>query len=157
MSTESRSPPKATAEKEDGTAADYRLEDQVGFRLRKVNQRATEVFMSVMSDYDLTAMQFAVLAKLDDLGQVSQNLLGRHVAMDPATTFGVIKRLLKRDLVEQKPDADDGRLRLIELTPKGCDLISRMKIVGAEVSQRILKPLTAAESREFLRLLAKME
>ena len=138
-------------------AAAYRLEDQVGFRLRKVNQRASEIFTGVMGEFDLTPMQFAMLCKLDDLGVVSQNMLGRHAAMDPATAFGVVGRLAKRGLVRQMPDADDARLRMIELTPAGRRLVQRMKAIGAGVSRRTLEPLTPAEAKLFLAMLARLE
>lgn len=138
-------------------AEKYRLEDQIGFRLRVVNQRATEIFSSVMGEFDLTTTQFAALAKVDDLGPVSQNLLGRHTAMDPATIYGVVGRLMKRGLVRQRKDADDARLRLIELTDEGQELITQMKAVAANVSKETLAPLTAAEARTFLALLAKLE
>lgn len=142
---------------EEAAAASYRLEEQVGFRLRKVSQRATEIFQAVMGEFDLTPMQFAVLAKLDDLGPVSQNLLGRHAAMDPATIFGVVGRLLKRGLVQQLADAGDARLRLVALTDDGSALVRRMKAVGADVSHRTLEPLTPAEQRTFLALLTRLE
>lgn len=141
----------------DGAARDYRLEAQVGFRIRKVHQRATEIFNVVMGEFDLTPTQFAVLAKLDDLGSVSQNQLGRLVAMDPATIFGVVGRLMKRGLVAQRLDQQDARLTLIELTSEGRDLIHHAKAVGAEVSRRTLAPLSTSEAKLLLALLARME
>jgi len=150
-------PHPALTPDEEAAAAAYVLEEQVGFRLRKVSQRATEIFQAVMGEFDLTPMQFAVLAKLDDLGPVSQNLLGRHAAMDPATIFGVVGRLMKRGLVRQLADAGDARLRLVELTDDGSTLVRRMKAVGADVSRRTLEPLTLAEQRTLLALLTRLE
>jgi len=149
-----RTSPVAHAEE---AARAYRLEAQVGFRIRKVHQRATEIFHAVMGDLDLTPMQFAVLAKLDDLGQVSQNQLGRLVAMDPATIFGVVGRLMKRGLVAQRPDPEDARLALIELTGEGRALVVRAKAIGAEVSRRTLAPLSPSEAETLLALLARLE
>src|SRR5882757_2316308 len=82
----------------------YVLEDQVGFILRRVHQHATDVFSDVMGGFELTTTQFAALAKLHDLGPTSQNQLGRLIAMDPATMFGVAGRLVKRGLVRQSVD-----------------------------------------------------
>lgn len=158
MTERVRKPP-AAAPPETGeyAARSYRLEEQVGFRIRKVHQRATEIFNTVMGTYDLTPMQFAVLAKLDDLGSVSQNQLGRLVAMDPATIFGVVGRLMRRGLVAQRLAPADARLTLIELTPAGRDLIQRAKSIGAEVSRRTLSPLSDTEARLLLALLSKLE
>ena len=83
----------------------YVLEDQVGFLLRCAHQRATEIFNAVMGRFAVTPTQFAALAKLDDLGSVSQNQLGRLTRMDPATVSGVVGRLIARGFVRQSPDA----------------------------------------------------
>lgn len=138
-------------------STNYRLEDQVGFKLRKVLQKNTEIFNEVMSGFDLTPMQFAILAKLDDLGTASQNHLGRHAAMDPATTFGVVGRLTKRGLIEQSADASDARLTLITLSPRGRRLIAQMKQRGARVSELTMSGLNPEEARTFLHLLSKLE
>ena len=61
----------------------YVLEEQIGFLLRCAHQRASEMFNAVMGPFGVTPRQFAALAKLDDLGSVSQNQLGRLTAMDP--------------------------------------------------------------------------
>ena len=94
----------AISEQGRAPARDYRLEDQVGFVLRKVHQRASEIFARVMAEFEVTPQQFSTLVKLDDLGESTQNRLGRLVAMDPATTQGVVERLRKRDLVRVRPD-----------------------------------------------------
>jgi hypothetical protein len=65
------------------TVAAYRLEDQIGYLIRRAHQRASAIFEEVMGDFEVTPVQFAVLAKLHDLGPTSQNLLGRMVGIDP--------------------------------------------------------------------------
>jgi MarR family transcriptional regulator, lower aerobic nicotinate degradation pathway regulator len=144
-------PPETVAE-----GPPYRLEDQVGFILRRVHQRATDTFNTVMAGFDITPRQFAAMAKLHDLGPTSQNQLGRLVAMDPATMFGVAGRLSKRGLIRQDAAPNDARLVILELTGEGRELIEAMKARGLEVSRRTLQPLTAREAETFLRLLAKM-
>jgi MarR family transcriptional regulator, lower aerobic nicotinate degradation pathway regulator len=157
-----REPPDANEpEREDGAsrspgAPSYRLEEQVGFVLRRAHQRATDTFNTVMAGFKITPRQFAVMAKLDDLGPTSQNLLGRLVAMDPATMFGVAGRLAKRGLIKQAVDPHDARLVLLELTAEGRQVVQAMKARGLEVSRRTLEPLSAKEAETFMRLLVKM-
>ncbi len=62
----------------ESAAQGYRLEDQIGFILRKASQRHLSIFAELVPD--LTSMQFAALAKLFELGPVSQNGLGRETA-----------------------------------------------------------------------------
>jgi DNA-binding MarR family transcriptional regulator len=137
-------------------AAGYILEEQIGFRLRKAHQRATEIFNEVMGGFDVTPTQFAALAKLDDIGPIAQNQLGRLVAMDPATIFGVVGRLARRGLVEQRIDGKDARLVLVALTADGQRAVARMKAVAAEVSRKTLAPLSPKEAETLLRLIAKI-
>ena len=82
----------------------YALEPQIGYVLRRAHQRATQIFNSVMGDFSVTPTQFAALAKIDDVGRVSQNELGRMTAMDPATIWGVVSRLIKQGFVVQSAD-----------------------------------------------------
>jgi len=132
------------------------LERQVGFLLRCAHQRATETFNAVMGRFGVTPTQFAALAKLDDLGSVSQNQLGRLTAMDPATISGVVSRLIARGLVRQAPDLKDARLVVLTLTPAGQAAVTSMKAVAGNVSRRTLEPLTGAEAAQLLRALAKI-
>lgn len=155
--TEQPAPRTERPDRNEPGSTSYRLEDQVGFMLRKVLQKNTEIFNEVMSGFELTSMQFAILAKLDDIGTISQNHLGRHAAMDPATTFGVVGRLMKRGLIEQSADSSDARLTLLALSPRGRRLVAHMKERGAEVSERTMAALTAEEARTFLHLLSKLE
>jgi MarR family transcriptional regulator, lower aerobic nicotinate degradation pathway regulator len=137
-------------------AATYVLEDQVGFLLRCAHQRATEEFNAVMGRFNATPTQFAALAKLDDLGSVSQNQLGRLTRMDPATISGVVGRLIARGYVRQATDIKDARLVMLTLTPSGQAAARAMKSVAAEVSQRTLAPLTAAEATALLKAIVKI-
>jgi DNA-binding MarR family transcriptional regulator len=137
-------------------AAVYRLEDQVGFLLRCAHQRATEIFNAVMARFGVTPTQFAALTKLDDLGSVSQNQLGRLTRMDPATVSGVIGRLIARGYVRQSTDIKDARLVMLMLTPVGQTAVTAMKGTAAEVSRRTLEPLNAAEATVLLKALAKI-
>ncbi|WP_407528668.1 MarR family winged helix-turn-helix transcriptional regulator [Methylobacterium oryzisoli] len=134
----------------------YRLEDQIGYLIRRAHQRASAIFEAVMRDFSVTPVQFAVLAKLHDLGPTSQNQLGRHVGVDPATMYGVARRLTARGLAQAAPDPDDARLVLLALTEEGRAVVEGMKSRGAEVTARTLDPLTPAEAAELNRLIAKL-
>jgi DNA-binding MarR family transcriptional regulator len=139
-----------------GAEEAYRLEDQVGYLIRRAHQRASALFDEVMGAFEVTPVQFAALAKLHDLGPTSQNQLGRLVGIDPATMFGVAGRLARRGLVRAGPDPSDARLVRLDLTREGRALVEAMKARGAEVSARTLEPLTPDEARTLLALLARL-
>ena len=137
-------------------AAEYVLEDQVGHLLRRAHQRHAAIFQALIGDDQLTPLQFAALVKLADLGEVSQNELGRQTAMDAATMQGVIKRLLVRKLVDRRPDPSDRRRLVLSLTARGLDLVAAITRDGHAISEATLAPLTEAERRTFLALLRRL-
>ena len=136
---------------------EYVLEHQIGFILRKVHQRASDIFGKVMGRFEVTPTQFAALAKLHDLDECSQNTLGRAAAMDPATIFGVVSRLKRRGLVEQRLDPADGRRILLSLTPAGRGAVREMRDAAPEVSRRTLDQLSEKEARTLLNILKKLQ
>ncbi|MFG1344234.1 MarR family transcriptional regulator [Xanthobacter autotrophicus DSM 431] len=139
------------------TAGDvYILDDQVGFVLRQVMQRHTTIFGARMGE-DLTSTQWAALAKLFEKGPCSQNLLGRLTAMDAATIKGVVDRLVKRGLVETRPDPEDGRRLVVALTEDGARLTERSTPLAREITEETLAPLAADERDQLLALLSRLK
>jgi len=137
-------------------ADSYRLEHQVGYWLRRAYQRHMAIFAGIMSDLDLTSMQFAALVKLHELKAVSQTELGRLTGMDRATISGVVARLKRRNLVLYKPDPLDKRSRIIALTPAGDALLHEaMQRIG-RVTEQTLEPIDAGDRESLRAILQKM-
>lgn len=149
-------PNKAASTTETDDDPGYRLEEQVGFLLRRAQQRHTAIFAARIGKNQLTPTQFATLAKIHDEGIVSQNKLGRLTAMDPATMQGVIARLLDRGFIARAPDPKDRRRALLRLTEAGRDAFRIAAPNGKSISKETLAPLDAKERAVFLRLLAKL-
>lgn len=132
----------------------YRLDDQVGFLLRRASQRHLSIYGQTIPD--LTPMQFATLSKLQEAGALTQNALGRLTAMDAATIKGVVDRLGKRDLVMTENDKTDRRRTIVSLTKKGRALIDGFTDLAFQISADTLQPLSENEQAIFLHLLRKM-
>lgn len=135
--------------------AHYALGEQVGFYLRQANQRHVAIFAELMAE-KLTTTQWAALAKLRDLQPCSQGNLGRETAMDMATIKGVVDRLVKRGLINTKPDTDDARRLVLTLTKAGEETIDRNRAAALDVSTQTLKPLTRGERMMLMELLQKI-
>ncbi|TQS73653.1 winged helix DNA-binding protein [Rhodobacteraceae bacterium] len=135
---------------------DYNLEEQAGFILRKAYQRHTSIFAEHARD-QLTSMQFLTLYRLAiEPGQVSQNALGRLVAMDAATTKGVVSRLVARGLIESKRDQIDRRRYMLSTTAKGRAVLDGMLPKMKTVTVETLSPLTEQERHQLISLLHKI-
>jgi MarR family transcriptional regulator, lower aerobic nicotinate degradation pathway regulator len=133
---------------------DYRLQEQIGFVLRKAHQRHVSIFASHIGD--LTPPQFAALAKLHDIGETSQNQLGQLIAMDAATVKGVIDRLKARGLVALSKHEGDKRRLLVSLTSQGRDAVLSLIPKAQTITEETLAPLSSKEAASLLKLLAKI-
>src|SRR3954453_2173074 len=137
---------KVIAARADPAPADYVLDAQAGFLMRVAMQRHTSIFMSAMIE-DLTQTQFAVMAKLHEVGPCSQNHLGRLVYLDAATIKGVVDRLAARELVAATADPADpaDRRRAVTLAERGRLVTEAAMDVAASISAATLAPLSAEE------------
>ena len=144
--------PKAAA----NAPRSYRIEDQVGYLLRRAHQRASSIFQTTIGDPNITTTQYSSMVKLQEYSELSQNLLGRLVGMDKATMQGVVRRLKDRGLVDSRPDPGDARRTLLSLTLDGQRLVAKLLMNGPAVSRETLKPLTGVEQRHLLELLSKI-
>ncbi len=133
---------------------DYRLQEQIGFLLRKAHQRHVAIFATQIGD--LTPPQFAALAKLGEVGETSQNQLGVLVAMDAATIKGVVDRLKGRGLVEAARDKGDRRRVMVTLTADGRAAMAALLRAARQVTAETLAPLSRREAEQLVKLLGRI-
>jgi MarR family transcriptional regulator, lower aerobic nicotinate degradation pathway regulator len=138
------------------TPRSYRIEEQIGYLLRRAHQRASAIFQVTVGDPNITPTQYSSMVKLNEYTELSQNLLGRLVGMDKATMQGVVRRLKERRLVDSRPDPGDARRTLLSLTTEGQRLVNKLLINGPAVSRETLKPLNMQEQRQLLELLSRI-
>ena len=141
-----------TSARSDSTG--YRLDDQVGYVLRRVTQRHLAIFAAAIPE--VTTTQFAVLARLTETGPLSQNQLGRATAMDAATIKGVVDRLARLGLLATSADPADRRRLTVTLTAEGEALVAGLKATALQVSQDTLAPLGPEERDMLIALLLRL-
>ena len=132
----------------------YVLERQIGFIMRQAVQRHIAIFSALIPE--MTPTQFAALAKLCELGQASQNELGRLTSMDVATIKGVVDRLRVRSLINSAPLESDKRRLMLTPTRKGRALYRKCAPQAVEVTRQTLAPLDDEEHRQLLQLLERL-
>lgn len=135
-------------------AKSYRLDEQIGYVLRRVTQRHLAIFAAAIPE--VTTTQFAVLARLAEIGPQSQNHLGRETAMDAATIKGVVDRLAKLGLVATNSDPADRRRLTVSLTEAGERLFADRMPTALSVSAETVSPLTPDEARLLKELLLRL-
>ena len=134
---------------------EYRLDDQIGYILRRVNQRHTGIFAKLMPE-DLTPTRFAAMVKLLEHGTLSQNELGRQTSMDIATIKGVVDRLKARNFARSERDPKDGRRQMISLTSEGRSVVENALPFAKSVTEKTVTNLSISERKQLVELLKKL-
>jgi MarR family transcriptional regulator, lower aerobic nicotinate degradation pathway regulator len=134
----------------------FLVENHIGFLLRRAHQRHVALFLDIVGRHGLTPTQFAALFKVVELGRVTQNLLGRLTAMDPATIQGVVRRLTARGLIFRARDPLDRRTAVLAATEDGTALIARTVACAWRAHDAALAPLDVPEQTQLMALLRKL-
>lgn len=135
---------------------DYVLDEQVGHLLRRAYQRHLALFQGIMGEDGPTSMQFAALHTLWRRGPLSQNLLGRLLAMDPPTVKGVVARLMARGLVLRERDPSDARMLMVALTPAARAALPGWLDKARAVTAATLAPLPKDEQARLSGILKRL-
>lgn len=145
-----------SADGQDRPCGGFLVEHHVGFLLRRAHQRHVALFLEIAGHHGLTPTQFTALFKAVELGKVTQNLLGRLTAMDPATVQGVVRRLTTRGLLVRAHDPMDRRTAVLTPTMEGVALIARAVSCAQRSHDAALAPLDAPERAQLMALLRKL-
>ncbi len=98
---------------------------------------------------------FRVLEVLLHKGPLPVNTIGPKVWLTPGSISVAVDRLERKGLVRRK-NTEDRRVRLVELTPKGRTLITRVFREHAAAMEEVAAVLPKEERLLLLRLLKKL-
>jgi DNA-binding MarR family transcriptional regulator len=74
---------------------------------------------AILRPYDLGSTQWYVLHQLANEGPTMQRDLVRQLQIERATLSGIVATLVRKGLVEQMPDSQDQRQRMLRITASG--------------------------------------
>ena len=131
--------------------------DSVGAWAKRLYFAARAVMDSVLRPYDLGSTQWYVLHRLANEGPTMQRDLVRMLQIERATLSGIVTTLVRKGLVDQTPDSEDQRQRMLRITrlgtklwrelPDPIELITAVAFDGADptelaIARRVLQTAT---------------
>lgn len=109
------------------------------------------------ADAGLQAGDFDALAALRRAGTaVAPGELARTMLVTAGATSKRVDRLVEASLAERVASANDGRQRLVQLTPEGARQADRLMTAHLQAQDRLLTPLTPDECQQLEVLLIKL-
>ncbi|WP_158171107.1 MarR family winged helix-turn-helix transcriptional regulator [Rhodococcus sp. JT-3] len=115
-----------------------------GFLARRLYQ----AYMSAWArnvDSTMTGPQFAVLTAIARFAGTDQGSLAVTVALDRSTMADVVRRLEERGLVMRTTDTNDGRRKLLYLTPAGSETYNDVYARARDLDEKLLAGRTPVE------------
>ena len=131
--------------------------DKPGHLARRFQQIAVAIFHAEVeaAGFDLTPVQYAALSTVAAHPLLDQATLAGLIAYDRTTITGVVDRLAQKGLVVREPNPADRRAHNLRLTRQGRRVLDGIEPAVEAAQQIMLRGLTAAEAKEFMRLLRK--
>lgn len=126
------------------TSVHASAEDSTGLLLWAVTNRWQAVQRATLKPFELTHVQFVLLACLTWLageGPVTQRQLADHAATDAMMTSQVIRGLERRGLVQRAGHPSDGRARAVVVTDAGARLANRANAAVEATDLAFFAPL----------------
>ena len=118
--------------------------------LHRASQAADEMFANETTGADLTPRQFAVLAALELLESASQTQIVDLTGIDRSTLADIVKRLVKRGLLNRRRSRSDARAYVVRLTPEGRSVLIATKPAALRVEERLMEHLPHARRTELI-------
>ena len=132
------------------------LETFPGHGIRRLQQIAVAVFSQGAQPHGVTPVQFAVLQLLEHMPGIDQRTLAQEVGFDKATIGGVIDRLEARGLLLRQQTPKDRRVKLLNLTDAGKELLQALMPIALQAQRHMLDPLSDEERQQFIDLMARV-
>src|ERR1700757_4406240 len=98
--------------------------DHVWLVMMKAMRALTKYAAAGIEETGLGLSDFAVLEVLLHKGPLPVNTIGPIVELTPGSISIAVDRLFTKGLVSRAENAEDRRVRIVALTPRGRDLIS---------------------------------
>lgn len=96
--------------------------DSVGAWAKRLYFAARAMMDSILRPYGLGSTQWYVLHQLANEGPTMQRDLVHMLHIERATLSGVVATLVRKGLVDQTPDSEDQRQRMLRITRSGMKL-----------------------------------
>jgi DNA-binding MarR family transcriptional regulator len=127
-----------------------RLERSPIHLLHRAGQCASDIFQGEMGLGDLTPRQYAVLVAVSQNEGVSQTHLVEKTGVDRSTLADIVRRMLKKGLLQRRRTKDDARAYAVKLTDEGWRVLKAADPLAKRVDDRILAALPGQQRERFL-------
>lgn len=134
-----------------------KLEEFITYKINSLSSlMSREGERYLKKNYGIAIPDYRIIVTLATYGELSVREISDHTKMDRAFISRVVSRLVKNEMVNSKPDPDDGRLVLLSTTQKGFELYKTLQPYAQNRQRRLLEVMDPEERQNFLNSVDKL-
>lgn len=122
-----------------------------------VARQLRETSQETLAPWDITPAQFRALRVLQRHGVMRLSELAERLRIAARSATEVIDALQARDLAGRRPDPDDRRATLVELTEHGAAVLDEIRAARGTEAERVFGRLTEADRADLARILRELQ
>jgi len=129
------------------TPTDFQLEQAIGFNINRAAfvMREEIALRFREAGYPLTAQDFGILYRLNRQDGLTQMVIASLMMRDKTTITRRLDALVRKGLIERRPDPEDRRCFRIHLTDHGREAVAVLSDKVAAFQQEVLADVPEAD------------
>ena len=133
---------------------EFKLDNQLCFRLYTASRLLTQAYHPLLSEYGLTYPQYLVLLVLWEKDAQPVNDIAKRLLLETNTVTPLLQRMEKEGILIRKKGEKDARQMIVSLTGKGIELKNQLAAVPATVGNAVICDSVTPETMpELFRML----
>lgn len=127
------------------------------FRLGAVARKMQRYYNQKLQPYGVTIVQSWVLIYLSSNRDSNLKDIAAALQLDSPVVTGIIDRLVKEELVTREEDPNNRRSVIINITPRGSEIVNEVSAIVTEYNERIKNIVLSHEGEGFEKALTALE
>ena len=117
---------------------EFRLDNQLCFRLYTASRLLTQAYNPLLSQYGLTYPQYLVLLVLWEKNEQPVNDIAKRLFLETNTVTPLLQRMEKQGLLTRTKGKKDARQMIVSLTRKGKNLQKKLADVPSNMGDAVV-------------------
>lgn len=132
------------------------LTGSLGFALHRARLSMIDRISKSFEDYEISVIEFLILVVVSQIPGVNQADLAGALGVEPPRIVPTLNKLEKRGLAKRRACATDGRIKQIQITPRGQQLVRTLQKRERQCQEEVLALLSQSEAKTIVKSLWKI-